>query len=267
MSIEKKLGSWMTCAFLFGVAPSAIAFDLKQNFYLGGGLGGSQYDLSSIEDLADSDDNSIYEDESEAVAFSLMAGWNFTDSFSGEFVYMDFGSWETTEEDIDPESGMLDARWQKEGKISGFGFAIRYDLAMSSNFDAYARLGMLSWEMDIESVDDYYYYDEFESSTTGFDGTDLFLTLGLRYALNDKIFLFAEATALDSALEENFGDGDTLNEDFGVISVVGGVQYYFSAPIRKRIDGSVVKAETEQSRDITACDPKYRDISGIMCDQ
>lgn len=267
MNLNKHLGLWMSCALLCVGTSSAMAFELKTNFYLSGGAGASQYDLSLFEDYAKGDPDVVYEDESEGIAYSLTAGWNFVDQFSVELFYMDFGSWEATQEDIDSFTGELDDYDKDEGDISGFGLAARYDVAVTSRFDAYIRLGMFSWDMDIESSGYNYVYQEEDRGTIGFDGTDLFAALGMKYALSDKIFLFAEVNALDSELEKDFGDGDKLSEDFGVTSIIGGVQYYFSAPTRKRIDGSSVQSDAERNRDITACDPKYKDISGVMCEQ
>lgn len=266
MSWACKFGSGAFSIVFLGAASSGFAFELNQNFYVSGGAGLAQYDLSMNEDLAASDPATTYEDEREPVAFQLVAGWNFMDSISAEFIYVNFGTWESTETELDPVTGDLEAEWYDEGSISGFGFAARYDFAMSGKFDGYARVGLLSWEMDWESENTYVVYDEVRRTTTGFDGVDLLVSLGAKYSISDQLFIFAEVGYLDSDLEKSFGDGDKIDEDFGVQSFFGGVQYYFSPPVRKRFDGSTVESKDERTREVTACDPKYKDISGIMCE-
>lgn len=261
-----KLGYSAFSIFVFGAASSVYGFELNQNFYVSGGAGLSHYDLSISEALADSDPATTYEDESNPVAFQFVAGWNLVDSVSVEFVYLNFGAWESTETELESGTGALVAEWHDEGSISGIGFASRYDFALADRVDGYARVGLLSWEMEWESKSTYVAYDEVDRTTIDFDGVDLLVSLGARYFISDRLFIFAEVAYLDSYLEKSFGPDDKISEDFAVQAFFGGIQYYFSSPVRKRFDGSVVEQVDSRARDITACDPKYKDISGVMCE-
>ena len=95
------------------------------------------------------------------------------------------------------------------------------------------------------------------------DDNDLFFSLGMEYRLTQDLFIYGEYFSQQA--EYSASDGSSYSW-FEASSIMAGVRWQFPPPStsgsRKSADGS---AKSSGARDVTACDERFKDVSGLMC--
>lgn len=221
--------------------------------YIAGGMSYTIYD--GLDDVASDGDTVDYQRISKnAFGFMGTAGWAFHGGYSLEISYADFGEFEITES-VDMGAGTLDTK--VTGSFTGKSIGMRYDWLQSESMNVYARLGVMRWEAAWDS--DMVYAEpglkQTSSLASDTDGSDFYAGVGGQYEIMRNLFAYAEAYYLDA----NF-DKDGFSAKERVYAVFGGVMYRFGDIARP--SGTTDKRTLE----VTACDPKYKDISGVMCE-
>lgn len=249
MKITKPL---MMLAFAVSWPGMAGASWLDGSPYVAGGLSYSIYD--GLDDVA-SDRDTVDRQRISKNAFGFMgvAGWTFPQGYSLEIAYADFGDFEMTESD-GFSAGTLNSK--VTGNFTGKSIGGRYDWAQSDAMNLYARVGVMRWEAAWDTVQVYVEpgLREVTRLSSDTDGSDLYVAVGGQYELASNLFAYAEAYYLDAKFDK---DGFAAKEP--VYAVYGGVMFRFGSVARP--SGSTDK----RAREVTACDPKYQDISGVMC--
>lgn len=223
--------------------------------YVGGGAGYTVYD--NIDDLA-GNDNEVDRVRVTKNAFGFIgsAGWTFPGNYSLELSYANFGEFEIHEmvEIADNQIGTADS----SGDITAKGIGMRYDWASAESMNVYGRIGVMRWEaawdQDIALlVDDEVVARSREDRNT--NGSEFYVGVGGQYELMKNIYAYAEAFYLDAKFDQ-----DGFGSKQPVYAVFGGLMIRFGDVARK--SGTTDK----RVREVTACDPKYKDISGVMCE-
>jgi OOP family OmpA-OmpF porin len=161
----------IVAAAIIAAAPLTTAAD--GHFYAGASVGSAS--LSEQFDGFDVDDSSV--------AARLVAGWQFGDYFSLEAGYQIFGTFQQRF-DVDGES--VDVAL----KADGFTLGATGNLPLGEKFALYGRIGSFFWDgdADINGV-----------TQAQPEDTNLYLGVGIRYAMTDRLSVVADWTrfALD----------------------------------------------------------------------
>ena len=248
--MKKNKVLWLL-PFLFSGASAVHASWLDGSPYVGGGVGYSVYD--GLDDLASDEDAVDFQRTSKnALGFQAFAGWTFPGYYSLELSVADFGEFEINEaEYVGNETYSTDIT----GGITGTGIGMRYDWAESNSMNAYGRIGVMRWEatwdVDQYSTDS----DEVFRSEGNTNGTEFYIGVGGQYRIMSTLYAYVEGYYLDAKFDQ-----DGFDTKQRVYSVFGGIMYRFGEVGRH--SGTTDK----RTREVTACDPKYKDISGVMCE-
>ena len=100
----------------------------EHEFYVGGTIGSAKLD----------DRLDTFEFDSTSVAFRLFAGWRFSDHFSAEIGYLDFGDFD---QDFDIAGVIVPATVS----ANGFTIGLNGALPISDRFALTGRVGMFFW--------------------------------------------------------------------------------------------------------------------------
>lgn len=259
----KLLGVFLTVALPVG---SVDASWLDGRPYVGGGVSYTVYD--GLDDVASDKDAVDYQSISKN-AFGLMGfvGWTFPKGYSLELSYADFGEFEISEHtNVDSGDPTVNAVIYDDvsGSITGKAIGMRYDWSQHESMNAYARIGVMRWEAawDIstryeerDAATNELLYNSATNDESNTDGSDLYIGVGGQYEILHNLFAYAEGYYLDAKFDK---DGFDVNER--VFAVFGGVKYQFGDVTRPS------GATDRRKRDVTACDPKYKDVSGLACE-
>jgi opacity protein-like surface antigen len=196
-------------------------------------------------------------DVSDTFGFEVNLGWQFTKVFGVELAYVNFGEY-TVEETYD---GIVDGgreiyKGEENGELEAAGLLMRATLPLADKFDVFGRLGLVYWEISSEgeeiALDEN--GDEVFSGTWSslgdLDGISPLIGFGIDYQIMDNWSVYGEFLYLMAEKE------DWEQTAYGVFL---GAEYRFSGGLSGSNRGS-------SSRKNTACDPKYKDIGGIMCE-
>lgn len=220
--------------------------------YIGAGASYSIYD--NLHDLAsDRDDVTRQRLSKNTFGFTGVAGWTFPGNYSLEIGYTDFGEFEIEELD-EPASTEVNI----DGSMTGKSIGMRYDWSESRSMNVYGRVGVMRWELAWDGTSTttqpgLVTTSRFSSDT---DGTDFYYAIGGQYQLMPNLYAYVEGYLLDGKF-----DKDGFGSDQRVYAVYGGIRFRFGDVARP--SGTTDK----RTREVTACDPKYKDLSGIMCEQ
>lgn len=235
-----------SCAVVLAAAPfvSASADWLDGRPYVGVGASYSVYD--NIHELAsDRDDVARQRITKNAFGFAGVAGWTFPGNYSLEIGYTDFGDFEFEELNA---NGVDETK--VDGNMTGKSLGMRYDWIGDGPMNMYGRVGVMRWETTWDTV------EAGRRSGSDTDGTDFYVGVGGQYELIPNLFAYVEGYMLDAKF-----DKDDFSSNQRVFAVYGGLRFRLGAVARP--SGSTDK----RTREVTACDPKYKDISGVMCEQ
>lgn len=255
---------WSCAAVLVAVPLVSSASWLDGRPYIGAGASYSIYD--NLHDLAsDRDTVTRQRITKNAFGFAFVGGWTFPGNYSLEIGYTDFGDFEV-EELISYGSAGSDSV-KVDGSMTGKSLGVRYDWLGSDNMNLYGRVGVMRWEMEWDTVQRSVRATPFACngnmrqdcvgrSTSDTDGSDFYVGVGGQYELMPNFFAYIEGYMLDAEF-----DKDGFGSDQRVFAVYGGLRFRLGAVARA--SGTTDK----RTREVTACDPKYKDISGVMCEQ
>jgi len=254
MKALKVLGVSAIALTSLQVTP-AVASWLDGSPYVGGGLGYSVYD--GIDDLAGSD-NEVDRVRTTKNAFGFMGfgGWRFPGNYSLELSYANFGEFEI--EELVEIAGNEFESSDYSGDITAKGIGMRYDWASSEAMNVYGRIGVMRWEAAWDTDVTRTLNNNVVSRTSAesnTNGSEFYVGVGGQYELMKNIYAYAEAFYLDAKFDQ-----DGFGSKQPVYAVFGGLMIRFGDVARK--SGTTDK----RVREVTACDPKYKDISGVMCE-
>lgn len=133
-------------ALLLSATPTMAAD--STGFYVGAGIGSFGLDF----DLGDGDDFS-----GDDTSFKVLGGWNFNQFVGGELEYIDGGS---------PED------WGVGIDVSGWNFSLKGTYPFTEQFNAFAKVGLIAWEVDAAGASD--------------DGNDFSWGIGGGYEFTDN---------------------------------------------------------------------------------
>lgn len=255
MKALKVLGVSAIALTSLQVTPAAIASWLDGSPYVGGGAGYTVYD--GIDDAlkdAGINGNSVDSLRTTKNAFGFLGfgGWRFPGNYSLELSYANFGEFEASGASFDGT---------REGRISGDitakGIGMRYDWLASESMNVFGRIGVMRWEAvwDVEVATFYDSSVDIARKERNTNGSEFYIAVGGQYELMKNIYAYAEAFYLDAQFDQ-----DGFGSKQPVYAVFGGLMIRFGDVDRK--SGTTDK----RAREVTACDPKYKDISGVMCE-
>lgn len=192
----------------------------QSHWYIGGTIGQATYDISKSDlDLSDSNI-----DDSDT-ALKILAGYQINPYFSVEAGYADLGELKITnvEEGTWAGGGELVDYINSSAEVTGFIVNVVGKYPLSDKVNAYAKLGMFSWDSDSKYDRSFDYFgdrpEDFarsfpeEHDTASESGTDVFYGVGLSYDF--------EHFSIIGEYELFSGDGD----DIDVLSI--GAVYRF----------------------------------------
>lgn len=220
--------------------------------YLGGGGSYSIYD--NIDDvIVDNVSNAPgYQSKNigkNALGFMGFGGWTFFGGYSLELSYADFGEFDATGRYA---NGSVD---ELTGKFTGKGIGMRYDWAETDSVNVYGRVGVMRWEATWDGRTRTNTGPWVEVTEGDTNGSEVYLGVGGQYRIVSNIYAYVEGFYLDARFDQ-----DGFGSKQPVYAVIGGLMFRFGDVARS--SGSTDK----RTREVTACDPKYKDISGIMCE-
>ena len=148
------------------------------------------------------------EDSDSETSFTLRGGYTFSENWSVEAAYTNYG--ESSESYTDPDFGSFSFSFEP----TSFSVSVLGSLPVNDNFSLYAKGGFSMWELDVSSS--YQNVPGIGSGSVSFDsdGTDLLLGLGAAASFNDTIGMFIEYETLGIDLDGT--DLDLTNLTIGL---------------------------------------------------
>jgi len=189
--------------------------DSQVGWYIGGQLGYAQTDISQDDintfyNETGFEANSISIDDSD-LAFSLMAGYQFTTHWAVEGTYIDLGErsvdFTGSTEDLDAFYDNVEHVYPQSG--DGLSIAVVGSWPISEDFKVSGKLGYWRWEGDYTTYD-----TNGDVGSDSIKGNDLWFGAELNYRLTDRtqVYLTAQRFSLD-------------RDDVNVLGL--GIRYYF----------------------------------------
>jgi len=266
-----KLRALCLATLLVSSFTSQVFAGAYSNIYAGAGLGYSKY--SSIEEyfqgLKTEPDESYEVDEND-VAIHLFAGWEFVPRYLAvEFSYVDFGDAEA--EFTEPFSANSFETIDFQFRTSAIGVALKGMLPLGKSLSVFGKAGIAMWELDAKARGETYLNGNFGDSYTlvdrNIDGQDFFYSVGAEYHYSENLSIYGEYLMQEA---EHDANGSTYNY-FEAAILSAGITWRFDKPRRRSSSSSDKGNESESgasgNRNITACDEKYKDVVGIICDE
>lgn len=141
-----------------------------QTYFIGGGLGQSDFDRSVASNLVTSGDI-----DTKDGAFKAFGGGFFGRRFGAELSYVDLGEARY--------SGDFFGTPVTDGKVAlwGWNVAALYDIPITERFSLFGKLGVFLWESEASDVTD---GDPFSATSRGWDGGSFGLGATWRFTRN-----------------------------------------------------------------------------------
>lgn len=240
-----------------GYSGVASAGWLAGSPYIGGGVSYSIYD--GLGDFAsDPDEFTTVSTTKNTFGHMLFGGWSLPSGYSIELSYADFGEFDVEER----EQFLNDVTLSTDsGNIWGKGIGMRYDWSASGGMNLFGRVGVMRWEAVWDSSQFLNGVATRPTEENNTNGSNFYLGLGGQYEIVHNLFLYTEAQYLEAKFEEN---GFTSKQP--VYSVFGGVMYRFGAIGNSNSTSHGASKNDGRNRDVTACDPKYKEVGGLACE-
>ena len=152
---------------------------------------------------------------------------------------------------------------------SAVGLALKGMLPLGESLSLFGKLGYAKWAVDGKLKGKEYVNGELNDSYSGsiedVDGDDFFYAIGAEYHYSKNLSFYAEYLKQEAEYDI---EGVTFNF-FEASIISAGINWRFDAPRRRSGSrGSESNGETDSGkRNITACDEKYKDVSGIICQE
>ena len=114
----------LICAAVASVFLATPALAADEGLYVGAGVGSMSVDLGPF--------------SGDDMGFKVLGGWMFSPYFGAELEYIDGGSAEDLGVAID---------------VSGFNASLRGALPVGEQFSLFAKVGMMFWDVDVDSAE------------------------------------------------------------------------------------------------------------------
>lgn len=272
-----KRSSWGICVALVMSLFSPAAMSAV-SFYAEGAVGFTS--TADFEDMVNEEfDASLIGDYYQGLGLSLEAddynvggnmfvGLAFNRFISMElayFKYRDFSAdFHKSVVELDGDGipvGVADLGLKGKMAASTFGIGARLDVPISSNVGLFGRLGVHEWRQEVSYSGSAISYwtsqvpQSIDTITTSTDtGFNFYGGVGAKFKLAERTSIYVELNAVN------------MGEDEFEIMVLGtylGLRYDFAGSTQSE---NARRAQQNDKRAVTACDPKYKDISGIACE-
>ena len=194
----------------------ANSFESSPNWYLGGFVGQSDYDVS----LPDPNATPSVDFDHTDTAFKLIAGYEFNEYFAIEGGYTNLGELTLSyNKEFNDGTFSYSESSKLAAEVDGFIVNLVGKLPITESTHLYAKVGSFSW--DVEASSSYRSVDTSFGTTNVFtdretakeDGSDVFYGIGVGYKI-DNFTLKAEFEMMESD-----------DQDIDVISI--GATYHF----------------------------------------
>jgi opacity protein-like surface antigen len=241
--------------------------------YFGGGLGVASYpfmkdyadDLSQIVDAFDDKVYTVDVDD-KPFAFSGFWGYSITEIFGAELSYINFGESEVqySETVFSSPSVTIVESYKDTAEIQGWGLAGTARLPIVDRVSVYGKLGVMFWEFESNLTEITYengkQIDYLKNPSSSFDATDPFIALGVELEVIPNWSIYGDWHYLHGSYQD---------ENAHIHTYMAGVKYRFGGLSRYRSKSAAGSGDEDSNRQraITACDPEFKDISGLVCDE
>lgn len=158
------------------LALSSITTIAAAGPYVGANIGQADYDTPGFDD---------------PTSYTILAGYNVTENFGLEMSYTDFGE---SDDGIAPV-------WTLDG--DGFGIAAVGKYPLAENFEIFAKLGLIDWEVSLDEDG----YGELAKA----DGTDVTIALGAAYSITTNLDLVAQYQTFEADSDGDSSDVTNLS--------------------------------------------------------
>lgn len=237
---------------LIGLGLLAASGAQAAGFYIGGGVGASQFD--GADDLAFVEDArtevSVSDD---GFGYSLLAGFELNNYISFEAAYTDYGEFKLKSEMVDSIANEV-VTVKETGSMIAASASVKFSFPVKQKTDVYGKIGMAMWELEFEMDeklfrDGVFVPDDSSTDSETFDDVAVTASFGTSYHYSANGSVYMEYTYLDA--------GEAWGVDQPVQGIYVGFLYSFGG----------AKNNVRQERNLTACDEKYEEqIGGLICD-
>ncbi|HVL02312.1 MAG TPA: outer membrane beta-barrel protein [Dongiaceae bacterium] len=206
------------------------------------------------------------------VGGNIFVGMRFNQYIAAELMYLTYSEFDAdfnkTLVQVDSSNVPVDAlpvNLSGSMDVSGFGLGARLDFPLTDNLGIYGRAGMYEWRQKVSysgnvislltsSTD----IPTSELTTGTEKGFDLYGAVGAMLKVHRQTSVYMELNMAD------FGEDEFAMTAYGVFF---GVHYdFYGTGFGPDQTANTKRASANDKRAVTACDPKYKDISGIACD-
>ncbi|MFZ5600945.1 MAG: outer membrane beta-barrel protein [Pseudomonadota bacterium] len=206
------------------------------------------------------------------VGGNLFVGMRFNDYMAVELMYLTYSEFSSeyrkTLVEVDEDNIPVDTlpvSLSGNMDVSGFGLGGRLDFPLTDTFGVFGRVGMYEWQQEVTYSGNVISLLTASTSSptntlsTGNEsGFDLYAAVGAKMKVHRQTSIYVELNMAD------FGEDEFATSSMGMFF---GVHYDFSGTGFGPDQTANTKRATEnETRAMTACDPKYKDISGIACE-
>lgn len=238
-------------------------FASDSKLYLGAALGSSSY--SSVEDLfLELGDGGTSDITDTAVAYQVQMGWEINQYVGIEIAYTDFGEAESDYRYSAVVNGH-DALAQShyEANLVSTSVSVKGMLPLGDEFRVFAKVGYSGWDAEVTWDEALYFDGNLDSRSKGsveVDGDDLFYSLGAEYRLTNSIVLSGEYLTQLAEYDDLSGNS---YDWFEASAITIGIRWQFDTQVFNRNGPD----SQYGNRKLTACDDKYKDIAGAICNR
>lgn len=255
-----KLGVVVSTGVLLFVAASIQAkpFNKEGSSYVGAGIGLSDYTFIESPVILEGQVRTISL-ETSVPSFSFFWGYNLKNNLSFELLYQDFGEAELLDRTtLVSGSDTYVYEDRLKGEITGFAFVAKGYLPIGDRLNLYGKAGLMMWEMNStisysEYLNGKAYAGPEKYPAISFRETDPYISLGAEFEMFDNLSLYADANYLHGAHDD---------ENYHTFAFMAGINYRYGSITKYRKEGAA-----DRSRAITACDPKFKDVVGLICEE
>lgn len=261
----KRFGFLSVLPFVFYIfSPIAMASD--QKLYLGAGVGASTY--GSVDDLfyeLGGGSEQSYDVTDTDVAIQVQLGWEISRFVAIEAAFSDFGDAESEYRIRDSNINGHEALSTAEHSVNltSTSLSLKGMLPLGDSFRVFGKIGYASWTSEVEWNESLYFDNALDTRSVGsaeVEGEDLFYALGAEYHLTNNFVLFAEYFTQLAEYDDLGGD---THDWFDVSAATLGLRWQFDVGVFNRNGPDAQYG----NRKMTACDDKYKDIAGAICNR
>ncbi|MEE2731797.1 MAG: outer membrane beta-barrel protein [Pseudomonadota bacterium] len=251
-----------SCISLLFLAQYGWASDSK--LYIGAAAGTSSY--SGIDDLfyeLGGGGEQNYDTSDSDIAYQIQLGWEISRYVAIEVAYSDYGDADSEYryQNADVNGHQASSTAEYQANLTAANISIKGMLPLGDTFRLYGKVGYAKWLAEVSWNETLYFDDRVDSRSTGsddVDGNDVSYALGLDFRLTDSLILFGEYFTQLAEYEDVAGE---THDWFEASAVTLGVRWQFDAGVFNRNGPQ----SQYGNRKLTACDDKYKDISGAIC--